>query len=361
MITLYRKTALGIGLWRIWQDGPYEIRISHATTLNGQEVPHSEIVSTNESGRTLQEQVDLRIRSRINRQLDKGYVYSIEEAQQGRTNQLGLVLPMLAQPLHKVKKINPQDNDLQFKLDGHRCLATKQEGELILYSRQGKRLVNLGHITRALEPMLPEGTTVDGELYHHGTKLQTIGSWIKKNQPETSLLQLVLYDLVSKDRFRDRYRELQDIFSHGMDGHLDAARRPLRLLTCHPYEDDKQMWDLQVYARSLGYEGLIRRTNDKPYEDGVRSNSLIKIKTWIDCEVTCIGVTVSDKGFPVCECLTDDNKRVDVVPPGDMPAKWHVVHNPSLYLKERLTIEYSTLTEDAVPFHPVAVRWFDEI
>jgi len=354
MLTLYRKHVNGIGTWRIRATGPY-ITIAHATVEGGQEVEHSETVTTNASGRSIVEQVALRVRSRISRQRDRGYVDTREEALQGKTNQMGLPLPMLAQPLKKVKKINHEGAVLQLKLDGHRCLATKQDGEILLYSRQGKP-ITLPHVSEFLEPRLPEGTFIDGELYHHGTKLQTIGSWIKKQQPESLKLKYFCYDLISLDTFLDRYLELSDLIpAWGTDA-------PATVLANAPYKSEENQAYLFAQARARRFEGLILRTNDAPYEDGIRSNSLIKIKEFLDMEVTVKDIIQAEKsGTVICVCLTDDGKEVRPVAPGSHEEKAEVLRNAANYIGRRLTIEYSLLTDAGVPFQPVAREWREEI
>ena len=351
MLTLYRKHVNGIGTWRIRAEGNI-ITVAHATVEGGQEVAHEEKVAVNASGRTLEEQVALRVRSRIPRQRDRGYVDTREEALQGKPNQMGLPLPMLAQPQKKVKKVNHEGAQLQLKLDGHRCLATKQDGKILLYSRQGKP-ITLPHVSEFLRPRLPEGTFIDGELYHHGTKLQTIGSWIKKQQPESLKLRYFCYDLISQDTFLDRHLELSDLLPA-----WGIKTTPACVLPNTPYKSEEDTATLFALARARGFEGLIKRTNDAPYEDGVRSNSLIKIKEFLDCEVTVKDIVrVEKSGTVLCICVTDEGKEVRPVAPGSHEEKAEVLRNAANYIGRRLTIEYSLLTDDGVPFQPVAREW----
>jgi DNA ligase-1 len=354
MLTMYRKHVNGLGTWRIGSDGP-SVRIAHATSEGGQEVWHEERVTLNSSGRSMEEQVDLRIRSRISRQRDRGYTESREEALQGNTNQMGLPLPMLAQPIKKVKNINYVDAVLQLKLNGHRCLATNRDGKILLYSRQGKP-INLPHVAKFLAPRLPEGTILDGELYHHGTALQTIGSWIKKQQPESLKLSYCCYDLISQETYRDRHSELVDILPA-----WDTAL-PVKVLPIIPYVSKEVEVRAFRMARLLNYEGLILRTNDRPYEDGVRSASLLKIKEFLDCEVTVTDVIRAEKsGTAICICLTDDGKEVKVVPPGNQAEKARVLSEREAFIGRRLTIDYAELTEDGIPAQPVAREWRDDL
>lgn len=353
MITLYRKQASGtIGTWRIWQE-LYMIRIAHATVEGGSEVFHSEKVTTNQSGRTLDEQIALRIKSRVSRAMDKGYKNTREEALAGSSNQLGLLRPMLAKQYGKVTSIRLQDAVLQKKLDGHRCMITKQDGEIIAYSRQGKIIDTIPHITEYLHDRIPEGTTVDGELYLHGYKLQTLASWIKRKQKDTERLMFVAYDLVSPDVYSDRHQELLEMVTN------DHSH--VKVLGIKPFTNYDQMWDYFHQVREEGFEGLMLRTMTHGYEAGPRSSSLIKIKAFEDDEFLVVDLKASKEGWAICQCETKDGQIFGVSAPGSKEDKLYVMRNPSKFINRYLTVDYSHLTNDGIPFHPTAIRWREDV
>lgn len=365
MTILYRKHVSGIiGTWRIYGDPVTGlITIRHAAVIGGSEVEHQEQVTTNLSGRSLSEQVELRVRSRVGRMLDRGYKRTLHDAREDTSNQLGLKRPMLAQSLNKVKRIDYAGAVLQKKLDGHRCLITKHDGEIVAYSRQGKYITSVPHI---LEPLkdLPDGMTLDGELYKHGVPLQTLASWIKRSQPESKSLMYVVYDTVSNEPYRDRLGELQD--------YLRDKPKHIPLLRGRPFENTDNMWAYHREAVLAGFEGLILRTNDRGYEDGARSQSLIKIKRFHEMEVLVTGITASKEGWAVLHCKTPDNPtgaNCDVQgdrtfrcsAPGTMEEKRRILRESDKYIGRQLTIQYSVLTNDDIPFHPVALRWREDI
>jgi ATP-dependent DNA ligase len=205
-----------------------------------------------------------------------------------------------------------------------------------------------------LQGLIPEGTTIDGELYCHNIPLQTIGSWIKRKQEDTNRLWYVVYDLISEDRFQDRYNELKSITDK-----VDKSG-PVKLLPCIPYVSDEEMWSYFHASKAQGFEGLILRTNDKPYQDGVRSSSLVKIKSFEDTEVKVIDVIESKDGWGICVCEYN-GKVFRTSAPGDFTQKTEVLINKDKYLGKLLTIEYSMLTSDGIPFHASAIRWRDDI
>lgn len=353
---LYRKNANSVGSWRIWSEGAV-IHIAHATVIGGSEVRHQETVQTNLSGRTLEQQVQLRMNSRISRMRDKGYKDSVEEALKNQSNQLGLDRPMLAHPIERVTYVDYSGAVLQKKLDGHRCLITCQDGELIAYSRQGKRIDAIRHILGALRGRIPEGTTIDGELYCHGFALQTLASWIKREQSSTRNLYFVGYDLISADRYVERHRELSEIL-HGVD---TGAPGQVMALPYQPYESDEETSALFRRIREQGFEGLMLRLDNRGYEVGRRSSSLLKIKQFFDDEFEVIGFEQSRTGWAICVCKAKNGKTFSVSAPGDLIAKQAVWLNQDKFLGRMLTVEYSTLTADGIPFHPNAVRWRSDI
>ena len=355
-IKLFRKNANSLGTWRIWSEGS-TIHIAHATVTGGSEVRHREEVETNLSGRTIEEQVQLRIRSRVSRMMDKGYKATIEEAQLSKSNQLGLEQPMLAQPIKRVSNVNYAGSVLQKKLDGHRCLVTTDEGELLAYSRQGKLIPAIKHILRGLQGRVPEGTTLDGELYCHGVKLQTIGSWIKREQAATANLYFVVYDLISPDRYIDRHRELSEIVA-GVD--TQAPGRVVAL-PYRAYDGPEATSDYFKQVRKDGFEGLMLRLDGRGYEPGRRSTSLLKIKEFEEEEFQVVGFEQSSTGWAICKCVTAEGRRFDCSAPGSVEEKLEVWRNQGRYLKRYLTIQFAHWTDDGLPFQPTGLRWREDV
>lgn len=356
MIVLYRKHAASVGTWRIWHEDA-TIIIAHATAKGGSEVVHTEKVTTNLSGRTLDEQVQLRIRSRVSKMLDRGYKYSEAEALQCTGNQLGLDRPMLAQKFRDAKNVSTEGAVIQKKLDGHRCLVTCHEGEIIAYSRHGKPIETITHILAALKGRLPEGCTIDGELYVHGYKLQTLGSWIKRHQPSTLHLNLVCYDMIDSSRYVDRHANLTEL----LDGVSTGMPGSIMVLPYHPYVDGEHLMEYFRIVRKQNFEGLMMRLDGSGYEAGKRSKSLLKVKEWEDCEVTVIDIQPSKTGWARCLTVTDSGKEVWVSAPGTVPEKEEVLKNADKYMGKKLTIEFAHYTNDGIPFQPTALRWRDDI
>jgi DNA ligase-1 len=325
--------------------------------LGGALQTQTEDVPAGLAGRTLKEQLVSRVKSRINKQLDKGYKKSLEEAHSLRgTDASGNIKPMLAQPIKRISFIDWSSAFTQPKYDGHRMLVEVQDGQARAWSRLGKPIVSVPHI---LEPLskLPSGTILDGELYHHGTPLQTIASWVKRNQSDSRNLVYIIFDYVYNSPFIERYRAI----------HM-ALRS--RVLDDHPHikvAETGKIDNVEFIGPNLrncidrGYEGIIIRHGMTGYEIGARSRSLVKVKEMFDGEFKCIDVKESKDGWGVLTCIDDEDRKFGVSAPGTIEEKKEVLYNADNYIGKMLTVEYSQLTKDGKPFHPVAIRWREDI
>lgn len=346
-IALFKYNANNVlMLWTIAADGNTLV-IRHGQ-VNGQLQTKTETVEINQSGRDLDAQVALRLQSRVNKQIDKGYCASVEEAEASKgLNASKLLKPMLAKKLRDVSNIDFSDTWLQFKYNGHRCLVTNLDGELIAYSRNGKPITSIDHILSNID--IPEGMTLDGELYHHGTSLQTIGSWIKRNQPESKQLHYIVYDVMLNTNYANR---LGAIHKH-VGGKQNIIVAPTQI--CH---EDLLIKERLADAIDKGYEGLMLRQNRYAYSAGNRSQSLIKVKKCLDQEFLVLNVLPSKDDWGVLECLAPSGDRVfRVSAPGTIDNKRHILYNKQNYIGKYITVEFFEWTNDGIPFHPVATDW----
>lgn len=367
-VKLYRKNTHGIGTWRIWKDGEY-LRYAHAISEGASEVHHEDLIQLNASGRNLDQQMDLEMQSRISRMLDKGYKYIRDEALAGATNQMGFRQPMLAQSLNKAAQPDYMSAYEQPKLDGHRCLITNYEGEIIAYTRKGKPITTVNHILQELT-WLPEGRTLDGELYIHGRKLQSISSLIKREQADSRLLQYHWYDYMSDAPFQDRIAGMRKVVA------------AYQMTNVHLVETNLCTSFLELMAafsryRAAGYEGAMLRWSLDGYADGQRARQLLKVKERHDCEVVVLSAVPARDGSAILtvqykdytglstDVREPDKPKPDVIfditAPGSIPEKREVMARIHQYIGRKLQIEYAMITDDGVPFHAVAMRWHEEL
>lgn len=354
--TLYKTDANDqIRVWSIIAEGTVLI-IQHGV-LNGTMQVSTEVVELNKSGRDIDQQVALKLQSRINKQLDAGYCDSIEEAMDSKgLNAAGLLRPMLAQKFRDVKNIDFTNCFVQYKYNGHRCLVTKQDGKLIAYSRNGKPITSIDHVLKDLQ-WLPEGYTLDGELYIHGVPLQTIGSLVRKSQPDSKKLVYVVYDCTSLSKYEMRLSFLKR-------NNIGAGTPSICLAPTFVFTESKMpVKERLAESISMGYEGLILRHGNTGYEPGKRSQSLVKVKQVLDDEFCIVGVHQSTDGWAIFECYKrpgvlaylQDIDTFRVSAPGTMQDKHNAWANRNDFIGKMLTVEFFEWTIDGKPFHPVAI------
>jgi ATP-dependent DNA ligase len=341
---LYKVTATGaIQIWQITRQSA-SLDIVYGQ-VGGQMQHQWETIEVNQSGRSLPEQVELRADSRIKKQLDKGYCYTIEEAKNSiGLNASKLLKPMLARKFSD-KPTNYKECFIQHKYNGHRCLITSTEEGIIAYSRNGKTINTIQHILNGLN-LLP-GTTLDGELYVHDMALQDAGSLIRKIQPNNDKLEFICYDLIINKPYEER---LNRLLAHNLGKHIKVA--PTKFGSTVKNLDEELTQSIHD-----GYEGLILRTNDKGYEPGKRSSSLIKLKKWLDGEFLVLDILSSKDDWAILECTTMEGRRFRVTAPGTIQEKESILTNKWLYIGSWINIEFFEWTNDMKPFHPVAKYW----
>jgi DNA ligase 1 len=349
--TLFRKHAGGIGTWSIWYEGD-QLYYSHATSEGGVETVHRSTIETNLSGRSLAQQAELEKNSRISRMMDRGYKRTRDEAMRGATNQLGLPNPMLALKIDDVKG-RIAGGHVQPKLDGHRCIITKTDGEVVAYSRKGKAITTIPHILEHMS-WLEEGMALDGELYIHGPKLQDISSLIKRDQSGSRDLNFYWYDLMERDPYYARYHKMRQIYEH----------RPMpgiHLVDTYEVSSLSEAWQYFEKFRSAGFEGAMLRLSTEGYRPNVRASQLLKLKERHDCEVVVLSAIPARDGSAILKVKTEWGTTFDTLAPGSVPEKIAVMQNISQYIGRKLTIHYAHLTTDKIPFHAVAMRWHEEV
>jgi len=340
-VILYKMGARHLQVWHMHVTDTTLV-IQHGVECGALQT-HLEQVDMGKGGRTHYQQVKSRFESRVNKQLLLGYKVSREEALKGPSNALGLVQPMLAQVYGKVK-VDISDALIQYKYDGNRCLITKQDGELVAYSRRGKVIKNLSHILDGIK--LLEGETIDGELYAHGATLQEIVSWVRRTQPGTKRVKFQAYDIVSKDPYAKRLLYLQSL-SLGDNAEVVPTKHISEVESIDSYFNQ---------ARDEGYEGLILRVGSTGYEKNKRSKSLLKVKAFMDSIAVVEHIYLSDREVPMADCGT-----FKVTLPGTFEEKDAIYDKRFDYIGRVLEYKFSGYTKDNIPFQPIALRFRDDV
>lgn len=371
---LYAKAKTGATkVWSIRVDeshatGTVKIKIEHGK-LNGKFVEAFETVTDGKNiGKinetTPFEQAVSQALSKWKKQMDRGYNIDLPQDEQvHNTNALGLVQPMLAISLDKIKKPLPDTIYIQPKLNGHRALVGYVDGKIKMWSRRGKWITSMDHILEGLDGALGINMVLDGELYIHGSELQDLGSLIKKKQLGSEKVEYHVYDLIkmgySETMFPERLELLNRVTRNLF---LDGIKSTVRVAT-HECKSNQ----IQAFFRNFvnqGFEGAMLRLPTQTYEPGFRSRGLLKVKEFADGEWKVKNIV---RGIPkMVDGMEHDIAILDcgtfrVVAPGTVGEKDHVWRDRVNYIGKLITVQYAYLTNEGVPFHPVALQWREDV
>lgn len=365
--TLYKKTSTGaIQFWKISVEEANNLPSINTLfgQLDGKVQSTSDVIKTGKNiGKkhetTAWEQARLEAQAKWEKQLKKGYVKTIEEAQAGTVDSIieGGVNPMLAHKFrdHAAKISYPAF--IQPKLDGIRCIAILKDGVCNLWSRTRKPITGVPHIQRFLESRFGKTDLVlDGELYNHDFKnnFEEIVSFVRQQTPKAGheVVEYHLYDIVhSSMPFEARSRTL--------NRHFMPVDGPIRLVQTELVSYDEAVEWFATF-QSLGYEGAMLRNELSPYKNG-RSYDLQKMKEFETEEFTIVdieegrGKLTGHVGAFVCQTKGGDVFRAKME--GSLGRLKELFENHGLWQGgKKLTVRYQMLTGYGVPRFPVGVE-----
>tara|TARA_R100000656_G_scaffold826_1_gene1394 strand:+ start:491 stop:1321 length:831 start_codon:yes stop_codon:yes gene_type:complete len=268
-----------------------------------------------------------------------------------------MIKPMLAYKLNKSKIDWAEPVYMQPKLDGVRCLFTKDGA----FSRTGKQFMNIAHIEKMLKHFFNERPDVilDGELYNHDLRndFEKIISLVRKQKPTDEdraeahkIIQYHVYDYIDFPAitYKERLDNLtcSDIYCWSVQ-YVKTNR--VRF-----YDEAKAFHNLNLKS---GYEGSILRT-DTPYKHG-RSWGLMKFKDFHDAEATIVnyqegkGKRTGTLGKFI---MQDDDGNIFGCPPGKgynyTDLKW-ILKDIHKYIGQRATFTYFERTKAGSYRHPL--------
>lgn len=356
--TLYKRTKTGaIQEWSVWAD------MSYVYTKWGQEGGVKQISSTlayptNEgkaNAKDAWEQAEFDAGSLWRNKVDKGYVEDKANAKEQV-----VFLPMLAHTLKDKSKLDDYKTVyIQPKLDGVRCLAYLEDGEVQLMSRGGKPYF-VPHIANELKGVLDEFTVLDGELYVEGKTCQDITSLVKKYKKGSEKLILRVFDIVNtaapNEPFSVRVLNLYSFFQSNV---LSSVK-----MVTTTFTPTFQLEDYHAQFLSEGLEGTIVRLPNGVYEWGARSRDLLKYKSFDDAEFKVVSVRpglgkLSKAGIFTCTNDTT-SAEFDVVMAGTIEEREEHLTNQDKYIGKMLTVKHFGRTNDGLPRFPVGIAFKED-
>ena len=360
---LYHKAKGGdLRQWQVWTEGA-DIITEHGQV--GGKLQRSRKAATAKNvGRanetSPEEQATAEAKSLWQYKVERKYSPTQKEAQEP------LNLPMLAHPYEGTKKSKFQfPADAQPKLDGVRCIASRdQDGMIGLTSRQGKYW-DIPHISKALDKWLPQDMILDGEIYLHGESCQRITSLAKSANPggksykqESETLEYHVYDVPVVDGCEILTWEERRATLH------DLVEKKHRTIVPHEkVRNEKELWEAHGQFITEGYEGAILRSHKGLYLWGYRSSELLKVKEFQDGEFRVIDARDGKGKMAGCVVWVCRNNKgegtFECTMKVPMAERHRMYKERKHYIGQLLTVRFFDRTDDGIPRFPVGIVFRD--
>lgn len=373
---LYKKTSTGaIQYWNIQATSQigqmnenefapnWGLIVTRFGQVGGKEqVTNDTIVNGKNPGKknstTAVEQAMAEAKAKWEKQKKKGYVESVEAAQNDETDDLieGGILPMLAHSFSKSADKIKYPAAAQPKLDGIRCIAIVKDGACTLWSRTRKPITSVPHIIEEIEAVFGHKDIVlDGELYNHAFKsdFEKIVSLVRQEDPGEGfeLVQYHIYDQVSNDYFEDRYDKLTEMMEMQETVYIT-------LVPTVEVENEEHVMARFDQAIAMGFEGVMIRNSKSPYVNK-RSTDLLKVKEFQDDEFDIIGIEEGRgklAGHAIFVCMNEAGSTFLAKMKGETSRLKKYFEDHSLWIGKKLTVQYQGLTgREKVPRFPVGI------
>ena len=368
--TLYRKNSNGkIYFWEInvINEGESVFIITKHGTDGGKVVSHSKEVKRGRAKRNKVEQAFFNANSKWNDKVNKEAYIS----DKSKLDSNIVVRPMLAHKFEMSSLTKKRGTNIKLpafaqpKYDGIRCLANLVNGNVILQSRTGTLFNNLNKIRSDLKKILsklPDSFFFDGELYTDELPFEVISGAVRlddTNEKDAvsniNKIKYCIYDCFDTNNLNMPFTERIELIKNYVKGKYliisptDIITKPEQIKLLH----DNYVKD--------GFEGLMLRNKNSPYEIRKRSKHLQKYKEFKEEEFKITGFKEGQgdaKGTVIWECVTKDKKPFSVRPRGSHELKKKWFKNGDKYVGKKLTVIFQEYSKDGIPRFPVgkAVR-----
>lgn len=244
---------------------------------------------------------------------------------------------------------------VQPKYDGIRCRAVPTNTGYILLSSEENVIFSVPHINTALNDW--ENTTeMDGELYCHNMSFEEISSRVMRTVNLHSDYEAIQYHIFDEVADWPQMQRLSYIYEYKLSPPLVLA--PFWL--CYNLEEIMRIYDHLI---TKGYEGIIVRQADAPYERK-RSIWVMKFKPKKEDLYEVIGFTeeIDKEGnlkdtLGALVCSSGDGKTFNVGTGFTEERRKHIWEGRDLLRGSKARVKYQHITSgNKVPRFPVFVE-----
>lgn len=349
--TLYAKNKNGI--WKEWKisvdrdkTGDVIVQTLYGQ-LNGKKITDEQSVATLKRNQTsLWDQAIAMAQSKWKHKHEReGY----QETMQEIPSTTKKIKPMLAKIFEQGGKHLNFPLLTQPKLDGLRCLAQGENGEVVLYSRTGCVFQGFQKIKEELTPYFQQHPShvVDGELYSEEIPFEELSGYCRRQKEE------------NMDHVRFHVFDVA-VEGMGFEQRMTLFPKETKHIVLVPTKQVDRLEEIHTQLQNHlhdGYEGIILRNREGLYLNGHRSWDLQKYKLFQEEEFIITGFmegTGREKEMVIWQCQTKEGKLFHVRPQGTHSLRKQLFQEASRYLGEKLTVVFQEYTQDKIPRFPVA-------
>lgn len=358
-----------ISIWEIKiikKEDIYSIITTHGDE-DGKKISHEKDITSGKVKRSILEQATQDAKRKWENKKEKE-LYSESINLKNEPKKI-IVRPMLANTfsfdLYKTKNRSFKINFpayIQKKYDGIRCISYLKDGNVILESRKGIPFQNFQLLKIQLKTILekqPNTFYLDGELYTNELDFETISGLIRLHEKsckpdDIKMIDLIdyhVYDLVDTNKLELTYQERFNMLNEILNKNTKC--KSVETIIAKELDDVKKYHDEFVKD---GYEGIMIRDMNGPYEINKRSKYLQKFKEFMEEEFKIVGFhegTGDEKGSIVWNCTTSDNKSFSVRPKGTFESRKKLFIDGDKYIGKLLTVIFQEYSSENIPRFPV--------
>jgi len=365
---LFKLGSRGKSLeWEIGFDGVEGWTL--AGQVDGKKVLRKFEIKLNSSGRNLEEQALLEIKSRHKKKIDEGYSETLE-INSLDTPETGLMLasqfrddlvnyPCVAQP----------------KIDGIRMCAFLQNGELITTSRRNNNFNFLEELKAEIIDYLGTSTIkLDGELYSFTLNFDQISGVVRskktRNTLENEIVYIIFDNLDSRKQTQRRLEKLGVPLQNWEESEskelFEAVSEHIYILRSWIINSREELDDFEDYVLDQKLEGVMIRHLDGPkaYYRGYRCQNLLKLKKEHDDEGVIVGFTTgsgAERDKVIWKVEDKNGNIIHMRPCGTFEAREEQLKNAEDYIGRVVTYRYFELNPiTGIPRFPRVLRFRDD-
>jgi len=362
--TLFSRTSTGaIQQWTVQIDGD-KFRVESGQTDGKKVLSEWTVCEAKNVGRanatTPSEQAMSEAQAKWDKKVKLGYTTDVTKIDSSTS----FVEPMLAKNFEdRLDKIDWNEGVfVQNKYNGARCVATYENGRVVLKTRKGEEYISVPHINKDLEKFFADypSAVLDGELfsYEYRQKLNELMSIVRKTKKITTedlqkseeMVCYYIYDCYNIGpatdvcvKYSSRKKRLDELLPK-----YSKYYRKVETELAHSLDEVRAIFNKYV---DDGQEGVIVRVPHSPYEHK-RSSFLLKWKPLEDSEAVIVDIQEGSgnwSGTGKIITLKWNDKIFNATFKGTMEEGAKFLKDKKNWIGKEVKFQYNGLTGLSVP------------